>query len=70
MTIYCAKSSSCSVSSSAFVTVLITGCLSSGSLTWQITINEFDRLIEVNYNKISHVGSPEGDHVRLIDVTV
>ena len=29
-----------------------------------------DRLIEVNYNKISHLGSPKGDRVRLIEVTV
>ena len=29
-----------------------------------------DRSIEVNYNKISHLGSPKGDRVRLIEVTV
>ena len=29
-----------------------------------------DRLKEVNYNKISHSGSPKGDHVRLIEVIV
>ena len=28
------------------------------------------RLREVNYNKISHLGSPKGDRVRLKEVTV
>ena len=29
-----------------------------------------DHLTEVNYNKISHMGNPNSDHVRLIEVTV
>ena len=29
-----------------------------------------NRLKEVNYNKISHLGSPKADRIRLVKVTV
>ena len=30
----------------------------------------YDRLTEVNYNEINHLGNSNGDRVRLIEVTV
>ena len=35
-----------------------------------IVMKQGDRLTEVNYNKISHMGNLNSDHVRLIEVTV
>ena len=56
----CAKSFSCSASSSAFVRSL--------ELPGYRRVS--DRLIEVNYNEISKLGNLNGDRVRLIEVTV